>query len=233
MSESQPCGRYECLRPAQIEAIRRRTPIAYVPWGSLEWHGRHNPIGLDGLKAHALCKALAEQTGGVVLPTMYAGADTIKPFKGFHHTLDHAASTVKTLCTELLEQLADEQFKVIIVLTGHYSGGQVKAVEEAAHAFAGAHPEVSVWAFPDWVPHEGVFPPNHAAHGETSYMLQFHGELVDLSQLPPDREATLEQDGVWGEDPRRASAEAGEAMVRVFLDRALPRIRELLARHGG
>jgi creatinine amidohydrolase len=59
MLESPLWGRYENLRPAQIDAIRAQTPLAYLPWGALEWHSYHAPIGLDGIKAQELCEALA------------------------------------------------------------------------------------------------------------------------------------------------------------------------------
>ncbi len=221
-------GRYENLRPAQIEVIREQTPIAYLPWGALEWHSYHAPIGLDGIKANALCEALAQEIGGVVLPPVYVGTDTIKPYKGFHHTIDHSAETVTKLCLEFLTQLADEGFKVIVLVTGHYGGGHVDAIQKAAAEFAATHPEIGLWAFPDFEPLEGAFPKNHAARGETSFQLLFKPELVDLSTLPPDRETTLDDDGVWGEDPRNASAEEGQQMLKAFLENAAPKIRKLL-----
>jgi creatinine amidohydrolase len=224
-------GRYENLRPGQIEAIRAQTPIAYLPWGALEWHSYHAPIGLDGIKAHGLCEALAQATGGVVLPPVYVGTDTIKPYKGFHHTLDHSAETVTKLCFEFLTQLADEGFKVIVLVTGHYGGGQVKAIAEAAQKFAQENPQTGLWAFPDSEPLDGFFPKNHAAHGETSFQLLFKPEFVDLTLLPADRETTLDNDGVWGEDPRRASAEEGSRMLQVFLENAVPKIKQLLREH--
>ena len=143
-------GQYEELRPAQIDEIRDESPIAYLPWGALEWHSYHAPIGLDGLKAHGLCLALARKTGGVVLPAVYVGTDTIKPFKGFKHTIEHAQETVTTLCLEYLEQLVDEGFKVLIVVTGHYGGGHVEALEAAARTFEKRHPAIKLWSMPDW-----------------------------------------------------------------------------------
>ncbi len=222
-------GAYELLRPAQIESIRSATPIAYLPWGALEWHSYHNPIGLDGLKARKLCEALAQETGGVVLPPVYVGTDTIKPFKGFHHTLEHKIETVKALCTEFLEQLADEEFKVIILVTGHYGKVHVEAIKETAAAFAAANPKIAVWALTDAEPHEGFFDANHAAYGETSYMTYLYPDTVDLSLLPADRVATLDEDGVWGDDPRTANASDGGRMLTVFVEQALPKIRQLLA----
>jgi creatinine amidohydrolase len=224
-----PWGQYELLRPAQIDEIRRQKPIAYLPWGALEWHSYHNPIGLDGIKAHGLCKALAKETGGVVLPPVYVGTDTIKPLKGFPHTLEHSAESVERLCREFLEQLASEKFKVLILVTGHYGGEHVKAIRKTATEFSVRHPEVRLWAFPDSEPLEGFYPANHAARGETSFQLLFMPEVVDQSTLPPDREANLDEDGVWGEDPRKATAEEGAAMLQAFVENAVPKINQLLS----
>ncbi|MEK6569859.1 MAG: creatininase family protein [Bacteroidota bacterium] len=224
-------GQYELLRPAQIDVIRLKRPIAYLPWGALEWHSYHNPIGLDGMKSHGLCKAMAQQTGGVVLPPVYVGTDTIKPLKGFQHTFEHSKDVVRRLCTEYLEQLSDEGFKVLILVMGHYGSEHVKAIKESADAFSAQHLETSVWAFPDSEPLQGRYPANHAARGETSFQLLFFPELVDLYLLPKDRDATLDEDGVWGEDPRKATAQEGAAMLKLFLEHAVPKINKLLARH--
>jgi creatinine amidohydrolase/Fe(II)-dependent formamide hydrolase-like protein len=80
---------------------------------------------------------------------------------------------------------------------------------------------------------EGVYPANHAARGETSFQLLFNPELVDMSTLPAERETTLDEDGVWGEDPRQASAAEGANMLQVFLKNALPKIRLLLREQAG
>jgi len=56
---------YERLRPAQAVARRKRCPLAYLPLGIIEWHGPHNPLGLDGLGVHELCVRAAAKA---VLP---------------------------------------------------------------------------------------------------------------------------------------------------------------------
>ena len=48
-------------------------PAFAVPVGTIEWHGHHNPLGLDALKAHALCVRAAEQCGGVAMPPLWYG----------------------------------------------------------------------------------------------------------------------------------------------------------------
>lgn len=226
-----PWGSYEHLRPDQIDAILARAPLAYLPWGALEWHSYHNPIGLDGMQAHGQCKALAQRTGGVVLPPVYIGTDTIKPYKGFRHTLEHTADLVANLCTQFLEQLADEGFRVLIVITGHCGGGHTDALQKATDAFQTQHPNVGVWMIPSFEPIKDTYPSNHAARGETSFQLLFRPDNVDLTRLPPERVTTLDEDGVWGEDPRQASSEEGAAMLRLFCDRCIPIIQDLLARY--
>lgn len=219
-------GRYEHLRPDQIEAIRARAPIAYLPWGALEWHSYHNPIGLDGLQAHGQCCALAQVTGGVVLPAVYIGTDTIKPFKGFPHSVEHRAATVQALCTEFLEQLTEEGFRVVVV-TGHCGAGHVAALRAAVDAFT-ARMGRGALLVPSFEPMQDRYPSNHAARGETSLQLFFDPGLVDQSLLPADRTATLDEDGVWGEDPRLASAEEGARMLALFVERTLPLLHPLL-----
>lgn len=225
-------GQYERLRPAQVDAIKQQYPIAYLPWGALEWHSYHNAIGLDALKAHQLMCRLAQREGGLVLPPVFVGTDTIKPFKGFKHTLDYTPELVRMLMEQTLDQLVDEGFKLIVFLTGHYGGGHVEVQRQVAEAFRQKHSAVTLLAFADWQPLEGHFPANHAAHGETSFMLALAPDTVDLTQLPADRLTTLDEDGVWGDDPRSATAADGQRMVEVFVETVGAQMRALLSTAG-
>lgn len=232
MAKEIQWGLYERLRPAQIDEIRTSVPIAYLPWGALEWHSYHAAIGLDGLKAHGLLVELAKKCGGIVLPPVHIGTDTIKPFKGFPHTIDHSEELVTALMGQFLDQLVGENFKAIVFLTGHYGARQVEAQKNAVKEFEKRHPGFPIWAFADWEPLEGKFPPNHAAHGETSLLMYFEPDLVDLSKVPAERAPTLDDDGVWGDDPRHATGKAGAEMVQAFLDVAVPRVGNLLEKAG-
>jgi len=39
------------MRPGQLEAATRTFPVVCVPFGLIEWHGRHLPLGNDAIKA--------------------------------------------------------------------------------------------------------------------------------------------------------------------------------------
>src|SRR5438067_1901163 len=65
--------RYEEMLPSEIVAVRTACPIAYVPLGTLEWHGEHDAVGLDALKAHALAIECAKAGGGLAFPPLWYG----------------------------------------------------------------------------------------------------------------------------------------------------------------
>jgi len=73
MTECSGCVQYERLRPAQIAERRAAFPVAYLPIGTIEWHGEHNPVGLDTLKIHGLMIECADRIGGLVFPPLYYG----------------------------------------------------------------------------------------------------------------------------------------------------------------
>jgi creatinine amidohydrolase len=64
---------YHKLRPKELVERRSKMPAAYLGLGILEWHGQHNPLGLDGYKANGIALHLAEQHGGVVMPPLFWG----------------------------------------------------------------------------------------------------------------------------------------------------------------
>ena len=65
--------RYHEMRPHQVREVRDQFPVAYLPMGVLEWHGEHNPLGLDAVKATAMAEYFAERIGGLVMPTLWYG----------------------------------------------------------------------------------------------------------------------------------------------------------------
>jgi len=220
-------GRYGDLRPDAIEAIRERTPIAFVPWGALEWHSLHAPIGLDSTKAENLCLAIAERTGGVVLPPIPLGVNTIKPYKGFPHSIDISAGVATSVAEEICIQLADEKFKVVILFTGHYPPEQIDALQEGADR-AGKSTNGS--RFEVWADNQllgEAFKGDHAGATETSFQMLFDRESVNLEALP-DRALSLDGDGIMGEDPREASVERGKQQLKVVLENAIPKVEALL-----
>jgi creatinine amidohydrolase len=53
--------RWERMFPDELEAAFAACPVVYFAQGLCEPHGPQNAIGLDALKAHAICCAAARR----------------------------------------------------------------------------------------------------------------------------------------------------------------------------
>lgn len=223
---------FEEMKPEDFRRLRDAAPIAYLPWGAHEWHGKQNPLGLDSLKAHGQCMNLCAETGGIVFPAVYCGYTTMKySFPIFDCTLEFSEELVRLLAKEYLNQFADEGFKVIVILMGHYGLEHQLAIKETVETFNNSQDEVVAWAFPDYEPTEAEgIKAEHAACYETSYIMYLRPGLVDMTRLPQDGILDNMSEGIHGPDPRgTASAKRGRDGIDVLVRNAAPRILELLA----
>jgi creatinine amidohydrolase len=66
---------YAHLRPKQFGKRLAQRPVAYLPMGTLEWHGEHMPFGTDMILSENLMVHCARRFGGIVLPPIYLGPD--------------------------------------------------------------------------------------------------------------------------------------------------------------
>jgi len=65
--------RFDRMVPAHIVARRTACNLAYLPVGSLEWHGNHMPFGTDYMTVTHIGEEAARRYGGVVFPPIYYG----------------------------------------------------------------------------------------------------------------------------------------------------------------
>jgi creatinine amidohydrolase/Fe(II)-dependent formamide hydrolase-like protein len=61
------------LHPRELRERRDACPVAWIPVGTIEWHGKHLPLGVDGIIAEELCLKGAREIGGVAFPPAYYG----------------------------------------------------------------------------------------------------------------------------------------------------------------
>lgn len=64
---------YEELFPDEFAERIKKMPVAFLPLGTLEWHGPHMPLGADGIQSKELFIELAGKMGRVVLPMLFVG----------------------------------------------------------------------------------------------------------------------------------------------------------------
>ncbi len=233
--DAPPEVRYWMCRPDQIVARRQACPVAYIPIGTLEWHGPHNPVGADTLQAEALALLCARSGGGLVFPPLYYGesrsealmeanaADREKiaaamalppdnflperqPFSPTEQALNY-----QRLLLHILVEAESLGFQLGVLVAGHYP------LIDHARAAALLHNKrehsrrfgLLAWACVDYLflADRYEFAGDHAAGWETSHCLAICPEAVDLSRLPPEGEPLV---GIGGKlPPQRATAELG------------------------
>jgi len=206
------------MRPGQMEAAGRRFPVVYVPFGCIEWHGRHLPLGTDALKAHGILVKCAERYGGVVYPPVY-----------FHAGLNR--EHLEPVITNLFQRLKAAGYRVIIGVSGHNVKEQIEMINKALEPVTadGTVTGIGLWEISlSRSPDSNT---DHAAKWETSDMMYFYPDCVDLSELgtgplAPNMKAP---DGIGGLDPRKyASTEVGRKNIDLAAEAIGKKAKELL-----
>jgi creatinine amidohydrolase len=206
------------MRPAQLEAAGRKFPVVYVPFGLIEWHGFHLPLGNDALKAHGILVKCAEEFGGVVYPPVYF-------HNGFRQ--EHLVPVL----TDLFHRLKRTGYRVILGVSGHNVRGQIDMINKALAPVTadGTVAGLGLWEITLSRGPESAS--DHAAKWETSNMMFFYPDLVDMSELGqgPLNLDMKPPSGIGGLDPREhASARVGRRNVELAAEAIGRKARELL-----
>lgn len=225
--------RWERLRPAELRTLVAEAPVAWVPVGTLEFHGEHLPFGVDGFEAHGLLRRAAERAGGVVLPPTYVASGCL----AMEHTLTFDQQLVHALTSATLDQLAANGYETAVVLTGHGPLDLIHLLKRACREATARHPGFTAYGL-CWLelnaarltaPERGEpTVVDHAARVETSWMLALEPELVALERLSDDPAAA--HPGIYGANPRfTADAVWGEAQVAAAAELLASRVERLRA----
>lgn len=222
--------RYEELLPHEFRTRLAERPIAYLPLGTLEWHGEHLALGSDAIQAESLMVQCARRFGGIVMPPIHLGpdrarlADDGKMLVGMDYAntttpprqLDGSCYWVPSglhllIVDAILTQLKRAGF-VAVFADGHgpSHGSWTENIAERQARFG-----LKLFGVTKDLAGKWKSQIDHAARNETSLMLHYRPDLVDLSQLPPP--GTWPQ-GVSGEDPRKSSAEYGDECAEKSLE---------------
>ena len=236
-------SKMEEMTPAEFKAAVAGNPVFIVATGILEWHADHLPLGTDALKMRGIAERLAAETNAILLPQNWFGVVGYDEMLG---TITFSKPLVKQIMAEFFENLEKMGAKLIVFLTGHYGPYQVETIKEAAAEYM-ARGRVRIIAQPEY---EGVdfsgFPCNadHADKYETSLMMRFYPQLVQMEKWRPQLEIPYDYEprgnawgyrsprGAWTFSPdfrEHASPELGERLAAAIVAHLKKRIAEELA----
>ena len=222
--------KYEEMLPHEFEEALQRFPVAYVPVGSLEWHGRHMALGNDSLKAYGILLKTAEKFGGIVVPPTYWGHMKMYDKPCSHPGIPPEA--VDALFTAIFQGLVVTGFKVVIGVTGHDVDEQLDSLQKAADSINADGTAIGfAMKEGDLYDLEGEIM-DHAGYWETSILMYLRPELIDLERIKHEdltTETGHRAAGILGRDPRTdASPALGDLFVNRMADNIGRKAEELL-----
>ena len=198
MTERYAAVQYELLRPAQVRQRQQQCPVVYLPIGSLEWHGVQNPLGTDGLKAHAICCEAALAHGGVVLPALFLGI--LGDGRGWGPAgwdgltvTAHEYGSMEETAYRVARGLVADGWKVLVGVTGHDVEPQRDALHDGIQrACRGTSAQgFAVMEGENWQGGASLrYSMDHAGAWETSAMMYAQAEddfLRRVSQILKDQ----------------------------------------------
>jgi creatinine amidohydrolase len=209
--------RMEYLRPREIEKAMERRPLLFMPLGTIEWHGRHNIVGLDAVKAYDLCIRAAMEAGGLVAPLLYGGMGGLDQPHTF--VIEPEDSRESHLLRPWLDRLCGEAvrqgFKAAILLTGHYGAAQQIVVRQAAVSMTRALNRPILGTPEYFLALDEGYTGDHAAFFETSLMMYLEPKSVKLDELGEEP-----HQGVGGRDPKKyANPKDGKRLANAIVAR--------------
>jgi creatinine amidohydrolase len=192
----------ELTGPDFVKAIEQSQGTCVLPFGLLETHGAHLPLGTDLLDVRYAALHAAEREYAVVFPEYYFG----QIFEARHQPGTVAYST--RLQLELLEETSEEMArngcKKIVIVNGH--GGNEHLLPFFAQGQLEKRHDYVVYIFDRRLP-PGGGPVRkdaldmHAGESETSKMLIARPDLVHLDRASTESGADLGRlslpDGVY------------------------------------
>ncbi|HLV89071.1 MAG TPA: creatininase family protein [Candidatus Sulfotelmatobacter sp.] len=168
------------------EGIRRSQGTCLLPFGILEKHGPHLPLGTDLLDVRYAALHAAEEEYAVVFPEYYFGQ--IAEAKHEPGTMAYSRSMQLALLQETTDEMARNGCKKILIINGH--GGNEHLLPYFAQSQLDKPHDYVVYVLDERSPHEGGPPKKskidmHAGESETSKMMVARPDLVH-----PDRAAS-------------------------------------------
>jgi creatinine amidohydrolase len=186
LAQSQSTVKWEELTAADfVQAIQRAQDTCVLPFGILEKHGPHLPLGTDLLNIRYVAVHAAEQEFAVVFPEYYFGQ--ISEARHEPGTISYSPQMQLSLLQETTDEMARNGCKKIIIANGH-GGNESLLPYFAQNQMAAPHDYVVyVFGLPDLDqpgrPAQHTTLDMHAGERETSHLMISRPDLVHMDRV--------------------------------------------------
>ena len=229
-------------------AIHQSKGVCLLPFGILEKHGPHLPLGTDLLNVRYAALHAAEQEYAVVFPEYYFG----QIFEARHQpgTIAYSADLQLKLLQETTDEMARNGCRKVVIVNGH--GGNEHLLPFFAQAQLASPHDYVVYVLdgersrPGGPPRKSTGVDYHAGENETSNALVSRPDLVHLDRAKQESGADLQRQhlpeglytGIWwyarfpnhySGDGSVATRELGEWNMKSYIDYIVECIRAVKA----
>jgi creatinine amidohydrolase len=226
----------ELTGPDFVEAIKRSQGTCLLPFGILEKHGPHMPIGTDLINVRYVAQHAAEQQYAVVFPEYYFGQ--ISEARHEPGTIAYSRDLQLALLQATTDEMARNGCKKILIINGH--GGNVSLLPYFAQSQLDKPHDYVVYLFDQRMPPTGgpkrkTTDDQHAGESETSKMMIVRPDLLHLDRATSESGADQHRQnlppgvytGIWwyarfpehyAGDGSAASHELGEYQMKWWVD---------------
>ncbi len=203
------------------------TQTVIVPFGSVEEHGEHLPLGTDTIHVYELARQTAKlRPVFVAAPVWYGLCRSTKQHPG---TVGISSETLKLLVADMVESMYKQGLRNFVLISGHAGGTHMASILDAADRLIEELDQskfavLSVLDLVAMLPEGLVETPGDAHAGEVETSLMKHLRPQWVSGVSPREFPSFPRfivarnklrfwpGGVWG-DPSRASAEKGKEIL--------------------
>jgi creatinine amidohydrolase len=229
------------------DGIHRSQGTCLLPFGILEKHGPHLPLGTDLLDVRYAALHAAEQEYAVVFPEYYFGQ--IAEAKHEPGTIAYSRSMQLALLQETTDEMARNGCKKILIVNGH--GGNEHLLPYFAQTQLDKPHDYVVYVFDERSPQHGGPPKKtkidmHAGESETSKMMVSRPDTVHLDRANNESGADQARQklpegvytGIWwytrfpnhySGDGSAATKELGEYQMNWWIDSVVTAIKAIKA----
>ena len=228
-------------------AIQQSQGTCLLPFGIVEKHGPHLPLGTDLLNVRYAALHAAEQEYALVFPQYYFG----QIFEARHEpgTVAYSAHMQLELLQETTDEMARNGCRKVLIVNGH--GGNESLLPFFAQTQLEKHHDYVVYVLglvetPPGGPRKKTSVDMHAGESETSTTLVSHPELVHMDRAASESGADLARlklpdnvyTGIWwyarfpnhySGDGSAATKELGEFKMKAWQDAIVNAIRAVKA----
>ena len=229
------------------QAIERSQGTCLLPFGILEKHGPHLPLGTDLLDVRYTALHAAEQEYAIVFPEYYFGQ--IAEAKHEPGTMAYSRDLQLRLLQETTDEMGRNGCKKVLIVNGH--GGNEHLLPYFAQTQLDQPHDYVVYVFDERTPSSGGPPKKtkidmHAGESETSKMLISRPDLVHMDRAASESGGDQARQkvshnvytGIWwytrfpdhySGEGTAASKELGEYQMKWWVDSVAKVIREVKA----